>query len=999
MRVMSLINTFDNNQNIQHITIPCRKIRASGLTSTSWFNFIEKAIIKLTMLGLDDPLDIANRLMLDPQLVLFEWALLRERGMLKNSMASETAINLLDKYEEQAVSFEVLQEEITGNVLPICFSKIESTAIYNENGYYSVGETGRDLNFNFLWQVNASKLPIARQLVERDFKKAIDNTNRLRNKWQNTGRVSALLEAGTVNNLDINGGFNESVELHCVCYLDSDNEMVKVSFFDSPDNFSAELTNALYSLDDYDFVKYHLLLNSHQYVDKTTRQQLAKPQQQARASQSAASAASATTAVATAATAPTAAAPNATSNQSAQSGSSTGNKGNKGNKAAANQQVDPVQKMPVDPTLDLQTQHRALQNSIFQVNYNFDQLKKNDSNFERGKGEQDYLAHFQKCVFNLYSSMEQLLWLLVKDENLSFENYNPALFASLQRTFNIKLLPDVPVVIALMPSMRINFSDIDALSQLSYADLVEAFKVYCFRNDLPLIGLGADQPAENGTKAPDGFAEGHQMTLGAFGAEHGQRALLKTTRYTSPRLKALVQSNGAELNSLLAGLYALVQNYSEIMHKVSLNQLQKGFDTGSDIRALVMLNLLLCLQQQTNQAISGEQQAKSKQQPAHQANAFTTKRQALARVVRDCPYFVGNLLAIKPLRDAFSHGSGQSNLLSLAALESEKGMLLSLVKQISNNLAKVLLSDPNDKAKLYQDVKSELNAKLTLMHYFNHRFFKFIGMYTSYELFCAEKWLQSDQVKSAMELNRPAYLDLVIRNNNDDDSFGGNGGSGSGSGQKQASGAGAGVSDTSVSNTGVLNTQNTGGNAAGSATASGLGAAWVDELIQGKQAYPVENGDQDISSQSLVKLAGVCQMLFEHQISLTHFDRDMGNDLMKTNISSFVASVAVKISQAGFILKNHQLPIELTSTRHYFVKGALRGGSSTLGGVLLAYFKVSQDETLKRLAQAWPTMIVDLSELIVLRRHGDNLIKLGQAFNIKTRIYRGLASAYTSMLS
>lgn len=256
----SYFNAFDPEQNLLHISIPCWTLHFSGQTYQSKFNFIERAVLGLAKLGFSDPVKVAEKLCLPEDLVRLTWSLLRNRGFLSSKQTLED-FEREEQQNTETTSFILIQEGITGRVLPVALTKDTPNLYVEPSGKYSIGPVGQDQLFSFDWKVQRAEDELIQSVSMEDVQSVLQNLSESYDfgdflpdyELQYKCRISQL-------ELTLSQQFN----LHCICRLDANHEQVLVSFFDKVQNVSHELSEALLKTPDYDLIKYRLLLRQYQ---------------------------------------------------------------------------------------------------------------------------------------------------------------------------------------------------------------------------------------------------------------------------------------------------------------------------------------------------------------------------------------------------------------------------------------------------------------------------------------------------------------------------------------------------------------------------------------------------------------------------------------------------------------------------------------------------------------------------------------------------------------
>lgn len=92
-------------------------------------------------------------------------------------------------------------------------------------------------------------------------------------------------------------------------------------------------------------------------------------------------------------------------------------------------------------------------------------------------------------------------------------------------------------------------------------------------------------------------------------------------------------------------------------------------------------------------------------------------------------------------------------------------------------------------------------------------------------------------------------------------------------------------------------------------------------------------------------------------------------------------------NMAGFRLVGGRLPKVLLATRQNFIDNAFRGGKTTLGGEMIALLCSLPEETLIKIADKSPAIIINIDKLISLRGHDKGNVGAEEALRIHDDIY------------
>lgn len=256
----SYFNAFDPEQNLLHISIPCWTLHFSGQTYQSKFNFIERAVLGLAKLGFSDPVKVAEKLCLPEDLVRLTWSLLRNRGFLSSKQTLED-FEQEEQQNTETMSFIVIQEGITGRVLPVALTKDTPNLYVEPSGKYSIGPVGQDQLFSFDWKVQRAEDELIQSVRMEDVQSVLQNLSESYDFGDFLPDYELLYKC-RISQLELT--LSQQFNLHCICRLDANHEQVLVSFFDKVQNVSHELSEALLKTPDYDLIKYRLLLRQYQ---------------------------------------------------------------------------------------------------------------------------------------------------------------------------------------------------------------------------------------------------------------------------------------------------------------------------------------------------------------------------------------------------------------------------------------------------------------------------------------------------------------------------------------------------------------------------------------------------------------------------------------------------------------------------------------------------------------------------------------------------------------
>jgi hypothetical protein len=105
--------------------------------------------------------------------------------------------------------------------------------------------------------------------------------------------------------------------------------------------------------------------------------------------------------------------------------------------------------------------------------------------------------------------------------------------------------------------------------------------------------------------------------------------------------------------------------------------------------------------------------------------------------------------------------------------------------------------------------------------------------------------------------------------------------------------------------------------------------------------------------------------------------------------AEFICMAGAKASGAGL---GAALPPCLSTVKTAGIRGTLQGKGQTLGACIIAFLLVSDDDTLRSIADSQPSFIDDIASVIVARRHGNEWLRLP-----KTDIRKLRKAAYTAI--
>lgn len=154
-----------------------------------------------------------------------------------------------------------------------------------------------------------------------------------------------------------------------------------------------------------------------------------------------------------------------------------------------------------------------------------------------------------------------------------------------------------------------------------------------------------------------------------------------------------------------------------------------------------------------------------------------------------------------------------------------------------------------------------------------------------------------------------------------------------------------------------------------------------NQIIQMEQACPEFQQEQTIDANRwILEIASLIQQLL-YQLMPTEAQAEP-QELKKL--------VYQKLTQAGFIFAQEQLPVSLTQVDINKVKAAFHHIETTLGAQLLAFVIKIEPLTLHHLAQNEPELILFIDHVLQLRGHGNQECKLNQeqVHDIKTKTYQ-----------
>lgn len=929
----SYFNTFDPEQNLLHIALPCWSLNFSGQSHNSNFNFIERAVLGLAKLGFSDPAKVAAKLCLPEDLVRLTWTILRNRGFF----SSRHTLEDFEREEQQnieTISFNVIQEGITGRVLPVAFTKDVQNLYVEPSGKYSIGPVGKDLQFLFDCMVKPTTND---KLIQRSTVEDVHSV--LQKLADNYDFGDFLPEYQVMKKCNISQLELESstpFNLHCICRIDDNHDQVLVSFFDKVQNVSHELSEALMKTPDYDLIKYRLLLKQYQIQSMIYSSEVNRAQDALSEVSSENSFGSGKI--------------NPSLPTQCLDSQTTSNLDNTDTNALTHSESTLV----VHPSADLQLQKAQEQTELMVqqsmqykfgtpypdlekvlciVNQTYSQLQLYYTNYNKGELVAQYHAFMQKCVFKMFEACELSLGYINQQAVINTAGFNRAYFDRIVKILHLSMLPD-PVVLADVikcEDQTVSAQVLNKLSQLSLEQMSILLSEYCRRKHYTLASCASEEPDLSALQFDQANAANSNYAMGNIAWKVGQEEGAKVSAsWSDDGREAFVSSElasdeGSILNVLdllqdpdvFTGLglaYEWCRTLEDQFHSLSRIDLDYAGNPRIQLVRSMMLGLLDAVK----------------------------NRGVLKQSTANYQQLLGNLWALKKARDAWAHGDISSSPVSLQTIECWHTMLLELLSPWNGCLTDILKINLKNAQDLHARQCLDLNIKLGILHYFDHFFLRDLGADLGYMLYAAESAMQSAQISGNVERTLPVYL---------------------------------------YSQQHVQKPQ------------SSVPNSSTEDSLQG--------ADLKVSAQPLLYVASFFQQLFLSQLLRISYDPQ---ELAQSQ-DSMLNKLVLNLSLAGFVLPDGKLPYGLSrvSTKFIqntiFIKNTSLRRKNTLGSCLLVYLYVLPQAQLSTLAANWPSLVVDIDELIGLREHGhDKPVNKQQVLSLKERLYTGVFKAFKDVV-